>query len=84
MPNGDPYAVVVGHDDLDVVLRAHRHLQAAEVDPLPRRECLPRVPRAAVGPRSLGGPFILGRLVIELIIGQPLVTGLRPIPANVC
>ncbi len=46
VPDGHPRAVLVGHDELDLVLWAHRHLQAAQVNPLPRREGLPGVPGA--------------------------------------
>ncbi len=82
--------MLVGHDQLDLVLRAHRHLQAAQVNPVPRRERLPGVPGAALGPRRLRGHFVLGRLVVglivELVIGQFLtvIEFAGPIPANVC
>ena len=77
--------MLVGHDELDLVLRAERYLQAAEIDPVPRREGLPGVPRAASGPRSRRGPFRFGRLVIELVVGQFLtVLGLAGQSGRVC
>jgi hypothetical protein len=78
--------MLVGHDELNLMLRAHRYLQAAEIYPGPRRERLLSVPRAAPGSRRLRRPFRFGRLVIELVVGQFLtVLGLAgPVPADVC
>ncbi len=90
VPDCYPGTVLVGHDELDLVLRAHRHQQAAEVDPVPIGDGLPGVPRAALGPRILRRPFTPGRLivglVIQLIIGQSLTAfGLAgPVPAILC
>ena len=90
MPHRDPGAVLLGHDELDLVLRADRHLQAAEIYPLPGRDGLPGVPRAALGsrfPRGPRGRLILGQLVvslvIEFIVSQALRIVLRPVTANV-
>ena len=86
VPDRHPDAMLVGHDELNLVLRAQRYLQAAEIHPGPRRERLLGVPRAAPGSRSRRGPFRFGRLVIELVVGQFLtVLGLAgPVPADVC
>ena len=85
-----PGAVLLGHDELDLMLRTDGHLQAAEVNPVPRWIGLPGVPRAALragNPRGLVG---LGRLVVERLIVRSLVIFLGPVellgivPANVC
>jgi hypothetical protein len=57
--------VLLGHDQLDLVFGADRHLQAAEVHPLKGGERLLRVPRAAFRTRVSRGPLRL--VVIELV-----------------
>ena len=85
-----PGAVLLGHDELDLVLGPDRHLQAAQIHPLLRGESLPRVPRAALRTRGARRLRVLSQLivgrpaVIELVAGQLLITVPGPIPARVC
>ena len=72
------------------MLRADRHLQAAEVNPLPGRVRLRGIPRPALGARHPRGLLVLGRLVVVELAVRLLVTVLRPVgfgvpvAANVC
>ena len=48
VPDRHPGAMLLGHDELDLVLGPDRHQEAAQVHPLERGERLLRVPRAAL------------------------------------
>ena len=79
--------MLLGHDELDLVLRADRHLQAAEVYPVQGREGLRRVPWAVLSRPDPGGPLVvpgrlLASLVIEFVASQFLVSVLRPLLAR--
>src|SRR6202042_2632683 len=76
VPDGHPRAVLIGHDELDLVVGADRYLQAAEGDPFALWERLPRVPGTAAGRGARRGLLLVGPLLVELIIGQPVVTDL--------
>ena len=80
--------MLFGHDELDLVLGPDRHLQAAEVHPLLRRESLPRVPGAALrlhGCSRLPLRLLIERLaVIELVAGQLLIAVTGPLSTRVC
>jgi hypothetical protein len=65
VPDRHPGPVLLGHDQLDLVLGPDRHLQAAEVHPLEVGEGLLRVPRAALRTRDSRG--LLRLVVIELV-----------------
>jgi hypothetical protein len=74
--------VLLGHDELDLVLGPDGHLEAAQVHPLEVGKGFLRVPRAAAGPRDARGP---GRLVlVDFVAGHLLAGFLRPVPARVC
>jgi hypothetical protein len=83
--------VLLGHDELDLVLGTDRHVQAAEVDPfldgVPLR-CVPRASLRSWGPRGLrAGRLVVERLVIKLVAELLLVLLLRVpgvVPARVC
>ena len=79
--------MLFGHDQLDLVLGPDRHLQAAEVRPLLRRESLPRVPGAALrlhGCSSLPLRLLERLAVIELVAGQLLIAVTGPLSTRVC
>ena len=63
--------MLLGHDELDLMLGPDRHLQAAEVHPLVRGEGFLRVPRAALRTRDSRG--LLRLVVIELAARRSLI-----------
>jgi hypothetical protein len=78
VPDGDPGAVLLGHGQLDLAIRADRHEQAAQILAFPNRMGLVDIPRPALGPRhARGRPGLSLLLVVERLILVELVVCLR-------
>ncbi len=73
VPDGHPGAVLLGHRQLDLAVRADRHMQAAEILAFPHRIRLVGIPRPALGPRYARRNPGLRRLVVERLILVDLV-----------